>query len=420
MRQKKATDCYIFETNESFLPKKMTPKKYVNTFAENSVLDSLLEGFRLVDREWRYQYVNETAARHSRLKKEAMLGRAMTEVHPGIENTELFATLRSSMLQRKAARCENRFTYTDGTTAWFELRIEPIPEGIFILSLDITDRKNAELETRLLSQKLEEKIARESAELELLRREQHNSLRYACRIQHAHLPDKTEIMKVFPESFILYKPKAIVSGDFYFFHRAGRCAYIASADCAGQGFPQALLGMLCADKLTSFICGHPHLPDLFSRLNHEIFSMLAQTDDSGTCQDGVNIGLCAMDVFTRRLLFCGANRPLWIIRRSEREVEQINGMKLPLGKYASNEQDFPLHTIQLSRGDTFYLFSDGYVGMSGGTDQKKLTSKRFKDLLLSIQHKSMGEQEKYLDAFAEKWQQGNEQADDILVIGVRV
>ena len=420
MRQKKAINCFIFATNEPIVPKKMTPKKYISTFLENSVLDSLLEGFQLIDREWRYQYVNETAARHSRAKKEMMLGRRMTEVHPGIENTALFAPLRRCMQQRKAERSESQLNYADGTTAWFELRIEPVPEGIFILSLDITDRKNAELEARLLSKKLEEKIARDGAELELLRREQNESLRYACRIQHAHLPDKTDIMKVLPESFILYKPKAIVSGDFYFFHRSGRFAFIACADCAGQGVPGALLGMLCADKLTSFICEHPHLPELFSRLNREILAMLSQTDSAAACKEGVNISLCSIDVFTRRLQFCGAGRPLWVVRRGASEVEQVDGMKLPLGRYAGGEDNFQTHALQLVKGDSFYLFSDGYAGLTGGPGGKKLTSKRFKDLLLSIQHKSMGEQEKYLNAFAEKWREQNEQADDILVIGVRV
>jgi PAS domain S-box-containing protein len=418
--RKKRTERIIFDRNEANNRRKMAAKKYVTNFLDNSVLDSLLEGFQLIDFEWRYRYLNATVAKQGKSTKEALLGRTMMEMYPGIEQTEMFARLTRCMRERLPDRLENEFHFPDGSTAWFELRIEPVPEGLFILSIDITERKKAEEALRLLNESLESEVAKRTSELQVINREITDSIRYACRIQNARLPDKTSIFQALPQSFILYKPKAIVSGDFYFFHKNHRSLFIASADCTGHGVPGALLSMLCAEKLETLIGQHPQLSEIFRRLNAEIKSTLHQTPDEDSTKDGMDIALCAIDPNQFVLRFCGANRPLWIIRKGSDAVEEIKGTRKAMGGFTEDDQDFATHEVKLNKGDTFYIFSDGYADMMGGPDGKKLTSKRFKNLLLSIQGKSMGEQEKYLDAFAEKWREGIEQIDDILVIGVRV
>lgn len=247
-----------------------------------------------------------------------------------------------------------------------------------------------------------------------------DSILYAKRIQQAKLPKKEEIYSVLPDCFILFKPKDIVSGDFYFFYKDNKSLFIAAADCTGHGVPGAFMSMIASEKLTEAVSLSTDTSDILKRLNKGIKTSLRQTESLDSTKDGMDIALCSLDIESRIVKYAGANRPLWIIRNGQTEVEEIKGTKKGIGGFTEDEQDFETHEIKLQHGDSFYIFSDGYADTFGGKSGKKLMTSKFKDVLLGIQHLSMSEQEKHLDSFLEDWKAGVEQVDDILVIGIRL
>jgi serine phosphatase RsbU (regulator of sigma subunit) len=247
-----------------------------------------------------------------------------------------------------------------------------------------------------------------------------DSINYAQRIQQARLPDKKEIYSALPHSFVLFKPKDIVSGDFYFFHKHGRLVFIAAADCTGHGVPGALMSMVCSEKLDEAVSQSTDLSEILQKLNIGIKTALRQSNDTNSTKDGMDIALCSIDTTSGIVNYAGANRPIWIIRKGHTYVEEIKATKQSIGGFTENSQQFESHEIKLQAGDSFYIFSDGYADTFGGKEEKKLTTKKFKEILLSIQSKSMQDQEIYLDNFINDWKTGIEQVDDILVIGVKL
>ncbi|HEX7413865.1 MAG TPA: SpoIIE family protein phosphatase, partial [Bacteroidia bacterium] len=253
-----------------------------------------------------------------------------------------------------------------------------------------------------------------------------DSINYAKRIQQAKLPKKEEIYAALTDCFVLFKPKDIVSGDFYFFHKnplsqkSGAEVFIAAADCTGHGVPGALLSMVCSERLHDAVALSTSPSEILNRLNKGIKISLHQSERFDTTRDGMDIALCAVNTEKGTVKYSGANRPLWVIRKGMTKVEEIKGTKKAIGGYTEDNQHFDTHEINLQAGDSFYIFSDGYADTFGGEAGKKLMTKKFKEILLNIQHKPMPEQEAHLESFIEDWKAGAEQVDDILVIGVRL
>ena len=247
-----------------------------------------------------------------------------------------------------------------------------------------------------------------------------DSINYAKRIQQAKLPSKELIYSALPDSFVLFKPKDIVSGDFYFFHKNEQTVFIVSADCTGHGVPGALMSMIGSEQLNDALAHSADTSEILRQLNKGIKNSLHQSDSDESTRDGMDIALCSVDIDNRVVKYAGANRPLWIIRNGQTAVEEIKATKKAIGGFTEDSQHFDSHEIKFEQGDTFYIFSDGYADTFSGQGSKKLTTKKFKEILLSIQHKTMKEQEQHLDSFIENWKAGTEQVDDILVIGVRL
>ena len=247
-----------------------------------------------------------------------------------------------------------------------------------------------------------------------------DSLNYAKRIQQAKLPKEDEIHSSLPQSFVLLKPKDIVSGDFYFFHKNHEAVFIAAADCTGHGVPGALMSMVGSEKLNEAVSQNKDTSEILKILNKGIKASLRQNESDESTRDGMDIALCSIDLDNHIVKYSGANRPIWIIRAGHQEVEEIKATKHAIGGYTGDDQYFESHTIQLQKGDSFYIFSDGYADTFSGKDGKKLMTKKFKQILLDIQHKTMAEQGNHLNDFVESWKAGIEQVDDILVIGVRL
>jgi len=245
-----------------------------------------------------------------------------------------------------------------------------------------------------------------------------DSIHYALRIQTALLPS-LELFSEKLDHFVLYKPRDIVSGDFYWVAEIGPQIMIISADCTGHGVPGAFMSMLGVSFLNEIILNKGFIqPDqVINTLREEIIRALKQKDSGSEIKDGMDICVCLLDPEKRSLQFAGALCPLWIL--SKGELTEIKGDKMPVAIH-DTMKPFTNHWIDLKQGDTFYIFSDGFVDQFGGPNQKKYLSKNFKNTLGEIQSKSMYEQGAELNRIFEEWRKDVEQIDDVTVIGVRV
>jgi serine phosphatase RsbU (regulator of sigma subunit) len=178
--------------------------------------------------------------------------------------------------------------------------------------------------------------------------------------------------------------------------------------------------MIGSEKLTDAVSISTDTSEILKYLNKGIKNSLHQSDSIESTRDGMDIAICSIDTKNRILKYAGANIPLWLIRKGKTEVEEIKGTKEAIGGFTEDNQHFDSHNLKLLPGDSFYISTDGYADQFGGEKGKKLMKKKFIEILLDIQDKSMQEQEKHLDNFFENWKAETEQVDDILVIGVRL
>jgi len=264
---------------------------------------------------------------------------------------------------------------------------------------------------RIINKKIEETIS-----------EVQGSYNYARHIQETYLPDNLFIRECFPDSFVLYKPKDIVSGDFYFFSKQDHLKIFAVADCTGHGIPGALLSTI-GYGITDQAVNEIKLSDPSKILQHlysRVHRFLRLEEEGTGLQDDMDIVLCALDVRTNILTYSGVINPLYHIRNGEMIIYRAKNSS---GNCDENEEcSFLSEEIHLNTGDTIYLCSDGYTDQFGGKNHKKYLSSRFISFLLSIQEYSLPEQNDKLFEEIEKWREENdeEQTDDILVIGIRI
>ena len=246
-----------------------------------------------------------------------------------------------------------------------------------------------------------------------------DSINYALHIQQAILPDKNNIGHYLPENFILFHPKDIVSGDFYFFTKEHNQLYLAAADCTGHGVPGGFMSMIGTEKLNTAVKQSSEPGKILALLNEGIKDSLHQSEHEFTNRDGMDIALCSIDLTDHLLTFSGANRPIWIIRKDSETLEEIGGTKASIGGITENDKYFETHSIRLYPGDSFYIFSDGYADQFGVND-KKITTRRLKNYLLDIRHSSASEQCALLEKFLLEWKGDTPQTDDILIWGVKL
>jgi len=250
------------------------------------------------------------------------------------------------------------------------------------------------------------------------------SISYAKRIQTALLPEQDAINHAFKENFIYYKPKDVISGDFYYFTEVEHLRILAVADCTGHGVPGAFMSVLGVQSLNKIIQSGITSPDLIlSELHNEIRQVLKQ--QLNEVRDGMDIVLCVIDTQRKTLAYAGAINPLYYMQtdaNGSAEFVEVKATKKPIGGFQRNEQArfFEKTVIDISKPATFYLATDGYRDQFGGEQNKKFMARRFKELLYHIHDKPMYVQEKILDEVIVKWLGKNEQIDDMLVIGIRV
>ncbi len=254
-------------------------------------------------------------------------------------------------------------------------------------------------------------------ELEEKNKEILDSIIYAKRIQSAILPADKIVKEYLRDSFILYKPKDIVAGDFYWMEHKDNKVLFAAADCTGHGVPGAMVSVVCNNGLNRSVREHglTEPGEILDKTKEIVIAEFEKSEEE--VKDGMDVALCSLEANT--LKYAGAHNPLWIIRKGAETIEEIKANKQPIGKY-DNPLPYTTHTIQLNNGDSFYIFSDGYADQFGGEKGKKFKAANFKRLLLSIQNESMERQKELIDQAFEKWKGDIEQLDDVCVIGVRV
>jgi serine phosphatase RsbU (regulator of sigma subunit) len=274
---------------------------------------------------------------------------------------------------------------------------------------------------RLLREKEEayEIIERQKAELEYSSGRIIDSLNYAQRIQDALLPSEVYLKRYFRESFILYKPKDIVSGDFYWIGEKNDIRFIVAADCTGHGVPGALISMIGHDLLEKIIITENTLKpgNILDRMNEALGETFTREKNTGTIiRDGMDIGICSIDLKKKKIGFAGAFFPLFIIR--ENRLIEVKGDRFTLG-ITPVGTSFKNNEIDLVEGDMLYLFSDGYVDQFGGEENKKFMYRRFRYLLMNIHSFPLADQKAILDDNILTWMGNNHQVDDILIIGFK-
>jgi serine phosphatase RsbU (regulator of sigma subunit) len=281
----------------------------------------------------------------------------------------------------------------------------------------ILEAKVIERTEQVVKQKAE--IEEKNLKLEDLYKNVTDSIKYAKHIQESILPSERSIRKLLPEFFIYYRPKDIVSGDFYWFHVKQDSFFISAVDCTGHGVPGAFMSIVGYNHLNlSLEKENVTAASLLNGLNQGVSQTLHIASEGYTVKDGMDIALCGVDMKRRKLQFAGAYNPLYIFRNSE--FIEIKADKFPIGSYMEDPRDYTNHEMDIQSGDTFYIFTDGYADQFGGPQGKKFMYKRFRDLLMSIQSKSMKEQGKILEDAMEEWKANTAQLDDILVIGFRI
>lgn len=272
------------------------------------------------------------------------------------------------------------------------------------------------------------------------------SINYASRIQQALIPSTQALENNFAEQFVFWRPRDVVSGDYYWVRDIGNQIVVVAADSTGHGIPGAFMSMLGISSLNQLVSDNEVLPgQILDDMRKEVKHSLKQSLDPTSNKDGMDIAFCSIDKQNKQLWFAGAHSPLYIIRKYEADSSEPLGLKedkrvrliepqdqqspfilielransQPVGIYPK-ETPFYTHHIQLQKGDCLYAFSDGFYDQTGGPHTRKFMSKKFKQLLLELADKPMNRQKKELDAVINAWQQDHPQVDDMLILGIRV
>ena len=246
------------------------------------------------------------------------------------------------------------------------------------------------------------------------------SIEYAKRIQTAAMPSHSAIKAILPEHFIMFKPRDIVSGDFFWATSYHGKVIVAAADCTGHGVPGAFMSMLGLSFLNEVVMKvddlHPNI--ILNQLRAFIKNTLSQNEEESGSKDGMDIAICIIDYENRQLEFAGAYNPLYYVK--DGELLEVKGDKMPVGIHLAEKDSFTNHVMPLDGITAFYLFSDGFLDQFGGENNTKFKAKNFKELLFNIQSKPMAEQNAILEEVFEGWKGDCEQVDDVLVLGVKV
>lgn len=265
------------------------------------------------------------------------------------------------------------------------------------------------------------KIARQREELAAQNKNIKDSINYAKRLQLAMMPSERIFKRLISNSFVFYKPKDIVSGDFFWIKQVNGVLKLAAVDCTGHGVPGAFMSVIGYElfrRVSGGVACADRPADMLNDLMSEFANVFGDVEDSRV-HDGMDVALCTIDLNTHKMQFSGAYNPLYIIR--DNQIIEVPGDRFSVSiQYGDQPRSFTNHEIEIQSGDVFYMFSDGFPDQFGGPEGKKFKYKRFKHLLLSIHKLPFDEQKVYLNNSLEVWRGSLDQVDDILIIGFKI
>ena len=416
----------------------------------DAILEKLNSLIVVVNQTGNVEYVSPSAKRILGFEPEQLLGEGWWNLTR--ENIDERADIKSLALQQlkqesllETVPYERLLKTATGGDRWILWNTSKGPLNTLVgIGHDITDRKKAEL-----------KLLEKNTELIKHNKDMLDSIQYASRIQEAILPDVQKIKNAFKDAFVLYQPKDVVSGDYYFFYQRGNKAFVAAVDCTGHGVPGALMSFIANGALKEVIIkkGIEEPSEILYALDEELFLALNKSKDGVVSLDGMDVAIGVFDFVEQTFAYAGAFRPVLVVRKAPpclpegeesqlashaysegcvggssspsgrlggAELIEMEASRYPIGFYADVTKVFTTHTIDIKQNDAFYFFTDGYCDQFGGEKMKKFNRKRFKELLLSAQDMEMSEQEAYLQYVIKNWRQDESQTDDILVMGIKL
>jgi serine phosphatase RsbU (regulator of sigma subunit) len=270
-------------------------------------------------------------------------------------------------------------------------------------------------------EKQNEELEIQSHKISLQHKEITDSIRYAKRIQTAVMPDKETLDSLLPKHYVLFRPKDIVSGDFFWVKKVNNKIVVAAADCTGHGVPGGFLSMLGVSFLNEIFAINKDYKanEILNQLKVNIKDILFHEGrDIFENKDGMDIALCIIDLEKNKLQFAGANNPLYIIRN--KSILDYSADKMPIGVYLGEKESFTNNDIDLQKGDIIVVFSDGFRDQFGGPKQKRMKTSGFKQILLDISDKPIKQQKELLEKHYDNWKGETEQIDDIIVFGIQI
>lgn len=300
-------------------------------------------------------------------------------------------------------------------TTFFYLIVVILAAVIFVMIVRFRERK-----LKKDKQILEEKVIERTAKIEAQKQEITSSIQYASRIQRALLPEEAHFKSTFSDYFIIYKPRDIVSGDFYWIGEDEKKFFFTVADCTGHGVPGAFMSTLGISALDEIITNNTNLKPnaILNLLREKVKTSLHQTGKEGEAADGMDVAFCTVHKNRKTLEYSGAYNPLFIFQNGE--LKEYKADRMPIGIYYGEKESFTNYEINIQKGDTIYIFSDGFIDQFGGPKGSKYMKNNLKKLLVEIHYKPMPEQRRILEKEFSDWIGTGNQIDDMTIIGVRI
>jgi PAS domain S-box-containing protein len=380
---------------------------------QDLILDKLNTLIVVLNKSGSIEYVSKSAQQLLGYNSEELLGNAWWEVtrFSKPEGEEVKNKILTTFSSQKIATqtFEHKLKTSAGGQKWVRWNVSYLNDDQLIgVGYDITENKVNE-----------KRLTEKNRQLIEQNKDITDSIYYAQRIQQSILQTPELLKEYFSESFLLYKPKDIVSGDYYWFYEDDAFKYIAVVDCTGHGVPGAMMSMVANSMFKEVFINRKisNPSEILKALDEELAKSINKNQDA-TFNDGMDVSLIRINKTTNELAFSGAFRSVLISRNNE--ITELKGSRYPIGFYSGIEKEFETKNFQLQKEDTLYLFTDGFIDQFGGERNKKLNKSNFKDLLHTINDMTMDEQEAFLEYSFNNWKQDLDQTDDVLVIGIKI
>lgn len=385
------------------------------TTVDDSLLEKLQTLIVVINSDGKIEHASQSVTRMLGYSPEFLSGRqwwifAGDSKKEKKESLQYVNSLLRSQPEITSFTFERKIISHNGKAIWIQWNLSRNDSDSLIgIGYDITQRKITEEKLKESNRLLQEK-----------NEEITDSIEYAQKIQESFLPDIDKLKRKLNDAFVLYQPKDILSGDFYWFHSTESKIFVFAIDCTGHGVPGALMSVLAHSIIKEVVLNKKieQPAEILKTIDNELYEALGNHEKSEITKDGMDIALAVFDLKKDTVTFCGAFRPM--VRVRDGKIYEYPASRYPIGFYQEIDKNFDEYQSELKIGDQFYLFSDGYSDQFGGEDQKKLNKKRFHELLLTASGMTGEEQSSFLSYAHNNWKQQEDQTDDILVLGLKI